>query len=63
MILFYIKSLILEEKLIIIKYIRDIYIVDNLKINLFIKINILKLKEIIINLFKKKRLSLLNIKT
>ena len=54
MILFYIKNLILEEKLVIIKYTWDIYIVDNLKINLFIEINILELEEAIINLFKEK---------
>ena len=53
-VLFYIKNLILEEKSVIIKYTRDIYIVDNLKINLFIEINILELKEAIINLFKEK---------
>ena len=36
-----------------IKFIRDIHVVDNLKTNLLIKINILNLKEILINLLKK----------
>ena len=42
-----------KRKLIMIKFIRDIHVVDNLKINLLIKMNILDSKEIIINLFKK----------
>ena len=51
---FYIKRLTPGKKPIIIKYIRDIYAINNLKINLFIKINILKFKEIIINLLDEK---------
>ena len=38
----------------IIKFIRDIYIINNLKINLLIEINILDLKNIIIILLKIK---------
>ena len=39
-----------KEKFIIIKFIRDIYIVNNFKANFLIKINIFDLKEIIIDL-------------
>ena len=37
-----------------IKLIKNIHVVDNLKINLLIKMNIFDLKEIIIDFFKKK---------
>ena len=43
----------MKKKLIIIKFIKNIYVINNLKINLLIKINILNSKKIIINLFKK----------
>ena len=43
-----------KEKLIIIKFIKDIYIVDNFKKNFLIKMNILNSKKVIINFFKKK---------
>ena len=50
---FFIKEKRSKKKLIIIKFIRDIFIVDNLKINLLIKMNIFDLKKVTINLFKK----------
>ncbi len=50
-----------KEKSIIIKFIRNIYIIDNLKTNLLIKIDILKLKDIIIN-FLIRTLSFRNIR-
>ena len=36
-----------------VNFIKDIHVIDNLKANLLIKMNILDLKEIIINFFKK----------
>ena len=42
-----------KEKLIIIKFIKNIYVVDNFKINLLIKINILDSKKVIIDFLKK----------
>ena len=42
-----------KKKSIIIKFIKNIHVIDNLKVNLLIKMNILDLKEVIINLFKK----------
>ena len=42
-----------KKKLIIIKFIKDIQVIDNLKANLLIKMNIFNLKEIIIDLLKK----------
>ena len=42
-----------KEKLIIIKFIKNIHIINNFKMNLLIKINILNSKKIIINFFKK----------
>ena len=50
---FFIKEKISKRKSIIIKFIKNIHIVNNLKTNLLIKMNILNLKEMIINLFKK----------
>ena len=50
----FIKGKTLEKKLIMIKFIKNIHVVDNLKVNLLIKINILEFKEVIIDLFKKK---------
>ena len=47
------KKRISKEKLIIIKFTREIYVINNLKVNLLIKINLLKLEDIIINLFNK----------
>ena len=47
------KRKILKKKLVIIKFIRDVYMIDNFKINILIEINILKLKNVIINLFNK----------
>ena len=44
------KEEISREKFIIIKFIRDVYIVNNLKVNLLIKINIFNLKKVIIDL-------------
>ena len=43
----------MKEKLIIIKFIKNIHVINNFKINLLIKMNILDSKKIIINLFKK----------
>ena len=43
----------MKKKLIIIKFIKNIHVINNLKINLLIKINIFNSKKIIINLFKK----------
>ena len=48
------KRFIPKEKSIITKYIRDIHVINNFKFNLFIKMNILRFKGIIINLFDKK---------
>ena len=42
-----------KKKSIMIKFIKNVHIIDNFKVNLLIKMNILNLKEIIINLFKK----------
>ena len=42
-----------EEKSIMIKFIKDIYVIDNLKANLLIKMNILNSKRVIIDFFKK----------
>ena len=42
---FYIKEFISKEKSIIIKYIRNIYVIDNFKANFLIKINILGFKN------------------
>ena len=44
------KEEISREKFIIIKFTQDIYIVNNFKANLLIKINIFDLKGIIIDL-------------
>ena len=42
-----------KEKSIMIKFIKNIHVINNLKINLLIKMNIFDLKEIVINLLKK----------
>ena len=47
---FFIKKETSKKKLIIIKFTRDIYIVNNFKVNHLIKINILDLEKIIIDL-------------
>ena len=41
-----------KEKLIMIKFIKDIHVVDNLKTNLLIEMNIFGPERVIINLFK-----------
>ena len=38
-----------KEKIIMIKFIKDIYVIDNFKINLLIKMYILDSKEVIID--------------
>ena len=43
----------MKKKSIIIKFTKNIHVINNLKTNLLIKMNILNLKEIIINLPKK----------
>ena len=43
----------MKEKLIIIKFIKNIHVINNFKTNFLIKINIFNLKKVIINLFKK----------
>ena len=50
---FFIKKKTMKKKSIMIKFIKNIYVVDNLKINLLIKINILNSKKVVINFFKK----------
>ena len=42
-----------KEKSIIIKFIKNIHVIDNLKTNLLIEMNIFDSKEVIIDLFKK----------
>ena len=43
-----------KEKSIMIKFIKNIHVVDNFMINLLIKMNIFNSKKVSINLFKKK---------
>ena len=43
-----------DETSIFIKFIKNIHIMNNLKTNLLININILDLKNVIINILKKK---------
>ena len=42
-----------KGKLIMIKFIKNIHVIDNFKTNLLMKMNILDLKEVIIDFFKK----------
>ena len=51
--IFFIKEKITKNKLIMIKFIKNIYVVDNLKVNLLIKMNIFNSKKVIIDFFKK----------
>ena len=41
-----------KKKLITIKFIKDIHVINNIKINLLIKMNSFNSKEIIINFYK-----------
>ena len=43
----------MKKKLIIIKFIKDIHVIDNFKINFLIKMNIFNSKKVIIDFFKK----------
>ena len=42
-----------KKKLVMIKFIRDVHIIDNFKTNILIEINILKSENVIIDLFNK----------
>ena len=43
----------MKKKLIIIKFIKDIHVIDNFKINFLTKMNIFNSKEVVIDFFKK----------
>ena len=47
------KKKTLKKKLIIIKFIYNVYIINKFKTNILIEINILKSKNVIINFFNK----------